>query len=163
MEWLPPTQLGRDQDELHQRLSERVTSRTFERQVNELHIRVLVLNRFTELGRPQTIVVASCVWGQGITQPQTDLCNNAPPCNKQHIALGTWSFFTLGNPAKAHGEGDTLAPAQQINIHDPAVQLAGLLALGADAVLNLCQSPLHQYLLRHAQIGTPENIDIRLC
>ena len=56
-----------------------------------------------------------------------------------------------------------LAPAQQINIHDPAVQLAGLLALCTYAVLDLCQSALHQYLLRHAKIRTPENIDIRLC
>ena len=40
------------------RLGERVMSRTFERQVNELHIRAAILNKFTELGRPQTLVVA---------------------------------------------------------------------------------------------------------
>lgn len=40
------------------RLSERVMSRTFERQVNELHIRAAILNRFTELGRPQTATAA---------------------------------------------------------------------------------------------------------
>ena len=40
------------------RLGERVMSRTFERQVNELHVRVAILNRFTELGRPQTVAVA---------------------------------------------------------------------------------------------------------
>ena len=40
------------------RLSERVMSRTFERQVNELHIRAAILNRFTELGLPQTFAVA---------------------------------------------------------------------------------------------------------
>ena len=40
------------------RLGERVMSRTFERQVNELHIRAAILNRFTELGRPQTVVMA---------------------------------------------------------------------------------------------------------
>ena len=39
------------------RLGERVMSRTFERQVNELHIRVAILNRFTELGCPETVVV----------------------------------------------------------------------------------------------------------
>jgi len=32
-------------------------SRTFERQVNELHIRADILNRSTELGRPQTAAV----------------------------------------------------------------------------------------------------------
>ena len=40
------------------RLGERVMSRTFERQVNELHIRAAILNRFTELGRPPTAAVA---------------------------------------------------------------------------------------------------------
>ncbi len=40
------------------RLGERVMSRTFERQVNELHIRAAILNKFTELGRPQTVAVA---------------------------------------------------------------------------------------------------------
>lgn len=39
------------------RLGERVMSRTFARQVNELHIRAAILNRFTELGRPQKIAV----------------------------------------------------------------------------------------------------------
>ena len=33
-------------------------SRTLERQVNELHIRVAILNKFIELGRPQTLAVA---------------------------------------------------------------------------------------------------------
>ena len=40
------------------RLGERVMSRTFERQVNELHIRAAILNRFTELGHPLTAAVA---------------------------------------------------------------------------------------------------------
>lgn len=40
------------------RLGERVMSRTFERQVNELHIRAAILNQFTELGCPQTVAVA---------------------------------------------------------------------------------------------------------
>lgn len=37
------------------RLDERVMSHTFERQVHELYIRAAILNRFTELGRPQTL------------------------------------------------------------------------------------------------------------
>lgn len=40
------------------RLVERVMSRTFERQVNELHIRASILNRFTEPVCPQTVAVA---------------------------------------------------------------------------------------------------------
>lgn len=39
------------------RLGERVTARTFERQVVELHVRVALLNRFTQLGRPTTVPV----------------------------------------------------------------------------------------------------------
>lgn len=41
------------------RLSERVTARTFERQVVELHVRVALLNRFSLIGRPQTVPVAA--------------------------------------------------------------------------------------------------------
>ena len=40
------------------RLGERVMSRTFQRQVNEPHTRAVILSRFTELGCPQTAVVA---------------------------------------------------------------------------------------------------------
>jgi hypothetical protein len=46
------------------RLGERVMSRTFERQVNELHIRAAILNRFTELGCPRWRW-HSHVWGWG--------------------------------------------------------------------------------------------------
>ncbi len=41
------------------RLGERVMARTFERQVVELHVRVALLNRFTQLGRPTTVSVAA--------------------------------------------------------------------------------------------------------
>ncbi|EJQ7927579.1 IS5 family transposase [Pseudomonas aeruginosa] len=40
------------------RLGDRVMARGFSSQVNELHIRAAILNRFTELGRPQTAAVA---------------------------------------------------------------------------------------------------------
>lgn len=47
------------------RMGERVMSRTLERQVNELHIRAAILNKFTE--RPSSDggrgVAASGVWG----------------------------------------------------------------------------------------------------
>jgi hypothetical protein len=33
-------------------------ARAFERQVVELHVRVDLLNRFTQLGRPTTVAVA---------------------------------------------------------------------------------------------------------
>lgn len=41
------------------RLGERVMARTFERQVVELHVRVALLNRFSQLGRPTTVPVAA--------------------------------------------------------------------------------------------------------
>ena len=41
------------------RLGERVTAGTFERKVAELHIRVALLNRFSQIGRPQTVLVAA--------------------------------------------------------------------------------------------------------
>jgi hypothetical protein len=41
------------------RLGERVMARTFERQVVELQVRVALLNRFTQLGRPTTVPVAA--------------------------------------------------------------------------------------------------------
>lgn len=37
------------------RLCERVVACMFERQVVELHVRVALLNRFTQLGRPTTV------------------------------------------------------------------------------------------------------------
>ncbi len=40
------------------RLGEKVSAGTFERQVVELNIRAAILNRFTELGRPNTVAVA---------------------------------------------------------------------------------------------------------
>jgi hypothetical protein len=37
---------------------ERVMARDFERQVTELQVRVSILNRFTQLGTPETVRVA---------------------------------------------------------------------------------------------------------
>lgn len=45
-------------DRTSKRLGERIRSRTFEHQANELHIGAAILNRFTELGCPQTVAVA---------------------------------------------------------------------------------------------------------
>lgn len=43
-------------------LGEHVMSRTFEREVNELHIRAAILNRFAELSRLQNVAVSSHDW-----------------------------------------------------------------------------------------------------
>jgi hypothetical protein len=40
------------------RLDERVLARTFERQVVELHVRVALLNPFTQIGCPVTVRAA---------------------------------------------------------------------------------------------------------
>ena len=60
------------------RLGERVMARTFERQVTELHIRVALLNRFSQLGRPVTVAVwPKSVWGWGYCV-RTGLCATTP-------------------------------------------------------------------------------------
>lgn len=41
------------------RLGERLMARTFERQVVEVHVRVALMNRFTQLGRPTTVAVGA--------------------------------------------------------------------------------------------------------
>lgn len=41
------------------RQGERLKARTFERQVVDLHVRVALLNRFSQIGRPQTVPVAA--------------------------------------------------------------------------------------------------------
>ncbi len=38
-------------------LGDKLTARSFPSQVNEIHARIAVLNKFTELGRPHTQVV----------------------------------------------------------------------------------------------------------
>jgi hypothetical protein len=66
------------------RLGERVMARTFERQVVELHVRVALLNRFTQLGRPTTVPVAAMAQLRlrlGPSRAAFDLCNKA---NRQH-------------------------------------------------------------------------------
>ena len=40
------------------RLGQRLMARTFKRQVVELQVRVSLLNRFSQLGRPNRVVVA---------------------------------------------------------------------------------------------------------
>ncbi|MEB5929075.1 IS5/IS1182 family transposase, partial [Acinetobacter schindleri] len=38
-------------------LGDKLSARNFDSQVNEMHARVAILNKFTELGRPHTQVV----------------------------------------------------------------------------------------------------------
>ncbi len=62
------------------RLGERVMARTFERQVVELRVRVALLNRFTQLGRPTTVPVvamASLRLGLGSPRAAFDLSTKA--------------------------------------------------------------------------------------
>jgi hypothetical protein len=41
------------------RLGEQVAARTFDRQLVKSHIRVALINRFSQIGRPQTVAVAA--------------------------------------------------------------------------------------------------------
>ena len=55
-------------------------ARTFERQVVELHVRVALLNRFTQLGRPTTVPVLAMAsprlgLGLGSSRSAFDLCS----------------------------------------------------------------------------------------
>ena len=54
---LSSAKFGRNQDALHQIIGDKLSTRNFQSQVNEMHARVAVLNKFTELGRPLTQVV----------------------------------------------------------------------------------------------------------
>ena len=78
---LPPQKLGWT-TQMHgfKRLGARVMARTFERQVAELHGRVALLNRFTQLGRPTTVPAAAMAQlrlGLGLSRCAFDLCNKA--------------------------------------------------------------------------------------
>jgi ribosomal 50S subunit-associated protein YjgA (DUF615 family) len=55
--WLSPSQL---KTKMHciKLLGDKLTARSFPSQVNEIHARMAVLNKFTELGRPHTQVVS---------------------------------------------------------------------------------------------------------
>ncbi len=85
--------LGTTKMHCFKRLGERVMAHTFERQVVELHVRVALLNRFTQLGCPTTVPVAAMAWlrlGLGPSRFAFDLCNKAsetPPDAMRVIAL----------------------------------------------------------------------------
>lgn len=59
--WSGYHQRGLVETKMHclKRLGERVTARTFERQMVELHVRVAVLNRFSQIDRPKTVPVVA--------------------------------------------------------------------------------------------------------
>ncbi len=55
--WVSSPKLGRNQDALIKLLGDKLSARSFQSQVNEIHARVAVLNKFMELGRAHTQVV----------------------------------------------------------------------------------------------------------
>lgn len=69
------------------RLGARVMARGFESQVNELHIRAAILNRFTELGRPQTVAVAWSRLEFGGVRFKFGLCNKADAQQSSRLHL----------------------------------------------------------------------------
>ena len=84
--------------------------RTFERQVTGLHIRVALLNRVTQLGRPVTVPVAQLCLGSGETHPVADLCNKTLPTHKRsydrtevpNICVNSYSLVPWRVPGTAH-------------------------------------------------------------
>lgn len=80
-------------------MGERVMARDFDRQIAELQVRAVMLNRFTQLGMPETVRVGYPVWGQWkrdlrslyVKSPSIVSCIARPAC-----PLGQWSVS--GNP-----------------------------------------------------------------
>jgi hypothetical protein len=73
------------------RLGERVMALTFERQVAQVHVRVALLNRFTQLGRPTTVPVVAIAWlrlGLGSSRAAFDLCNKVVPTSIFSVQFG---------------------------------------------------------------------------
>lgn len=61
-----------------------VTARTFERQVVELHVHIALLNRFSQIGRPQTVPLATAAsvrLGWRPWHPEFDVFNSATRCS----------------------------------------------------------------------------------
>ena len=64
-------------------LGDKLTARSFSSQVNEIHARIAVLNKFTELGRPHTQVVTEfCSNEQSVIF--LNLCATKPFPNKRN-------------------------------------------------------------------------------
>lgn len=63
------------------RLGERVTARTFDRQVVELYISVALLNRLSQIGRPKTVPVADVA----LVHPGLGLCRLAERFVQQSV------------------------------------------------------------------------------
>lgn len=59
MERLPPLKPCGDEEALLQAPGEHAPVQTFDRQVVELHMRVALLNRFSQIRRPQTTPMAA--------------------------------------------------------------------------------------------------------
>ncbi|MFT5933289.1 MAG: hypothetical protein ACI9M6_000330 [Hydrogenophaga sp.] len=94
-------------------------ARTFERQVVELHVRVALLNRFTQLGRPTTVPVvamASLRLGLGSSRCAFDLRNKAQSNSKSTLRWSERSELALrfshSLPAASSGQS-TLSPLQK--------------------------------------------------
>jgi len=115
-------------------------ARTFERQVVELHIRVALLNRFTQLGRPQTVPVAAVAsvrlgLGLGSCRAKFDLCNKDAKPSKMGLVISTNSAIDLACTLQSPGHA----------ISDPTGQNAAYSQL----YCRLSGTPLHLPQARH--------------
>ena len=85
MERIPPPKPRRNKDALCEPkvrvaklLGQRLMARDFDRQLAEFQVRAAVLNGFTALGIPVTMLVGQVRPGEGEVPPSADLCNRAP-------------------------------------------------------------------------------------
>ena len=79
--------------------------RAFERQVAQVHVRVALLNRFTQLGRPTTVPVAAMAQlrlGLGSSRTVFDLCSKAITVLK--LWVRKYGCATLRNKALSGGK-----------------------------------------------------------
>jgi hypothetical protein len=93
------------------RLGERVTACTFERQVVELHVRVAVLNRFSQLGRPQTVSVAAVAgFRQGLRswRPIAGLCSRAGPRRSAQYCRSPHRLWSVSPRCAVSGRTDVV-------------------------------------------------------
>ena len=75
--------IGNAQMHCFKLLGQRLVARTFDRQMTELQVRAAILNRFSQIGTPNTIRVANNI-KKSATCPHSALCNNTPSHRPAH-------------------------------------------------------------------------------
>lgn len=100
---------------------------TVERQLVELHVRAALLNRFSQIGSPQTVPVAAGAEGRlrlGLGRPRNDLCNRALPRDPQTGATSTFLCDELTHQFVEQGadfDGRRIFDLPSFQVDEPCV------------------------------------------